>query len=65
MQINGLLWLPPRAPRVVASMGEPILGEVKPSQGRIRVTLSGKTTAQDARSGVVNRRRIGAIPSSA
>ena len=52
MQINGLLWLPPRAPRVVASMGAPILGEVKPSQGRIKVTLSGKTTARDARSGV-------------
>lgn len=36
----------------VASMDAPILGEVKPSQGRIRVTLSGKAISRNARSGV-------------
>jgi hypothetical protein len=36
----------------VASMGAPIIGEVKPSQGRIRVTLGGKAISRDARSGV-------------
>jgi hypothetical protein len=36
----------------VASMGAPIVGEVKSSQGRIRVTLDGKAFSRDARSGV-------------
>ena len=36
----------------VAVMGVPIVGEVKPSDGRIRVTLSGKSISRDARSGV-------------
>ena len=36
----------------VASMGTPIVGEVKPFQGRIRVTLGGKPISRDARSGV-------------
>ncbi|MES2741671.1 MAG: hypothetical protein V4754_12070 [Pseudomonadota bacterium] len=36
----------------IASIGAPIVGEVKPSQGRIRVTLSGKAISRDARSGV-------------
>lgn len=36
----------------VASMRAPIVGEIKPSQGRIRITLSGKTMRQDTRSGV-------------
>lgn len=35
----------------VASMGAPIVGEVKPSQGRIQVTLGGKSLSRDARSG--------------
>lgn len=36
----------------IASIGAPIIGEVKPSQGRIRVTLGGKAISRDARSGV-------------
>ncbi len=36
----------------VASVGAPIVGEVKPSQGRIRITLSGKAISRGARSGV-------------
>lgn len=36
----------------IASIGAPIVGEVKPTQGRIRVTLSGKSISRDARSGV-------------
>lgn len=36
----------------VASMGATIVGEVKPSQGRIRVTLGGKAISRDARSDV-------------
>ncbi|PKB13790.1 hypothetical protein [Janthinobacterium sp. 64] len=36
----------------VASMSAPIIGEVKPSQGRIRVTLGGKAISRDARSGL-------------
>ncbi len=36
----------------VASMGAPIVGEVKPSQGRIRVTLGGKPISRDAKSSV-------------
>lgn len=36
----------------VASMDAPILGEVKPSQGRIRVTLSGKAISRNARLGL-------------
>ncbi|MYM28321.1 hypothetical protein GTP58_08290 [Duganella sp. CY15W] len=37
---------------MVASIGVPIVGEVKPSQGRIRVTLGGKAISRNARSGV-------------
>ncbi|MFS2004146.1 hypothetical protein ACEN9F_11035 [Duganella sp. CT11-25] len=33
----------------VASMGALIVGEVKPSQGRIRVTLGGKAISRNAR----------------
>jgi hypothetical protein len=36
----------------VASMGAPIAGEVKPSQGRIRVTLGSKAISRNARSEV-------------
>lgn len=36
----------------VASMGEPIVSEVKPSQGRIRVTLGGNAISRDVRSDV-------------
>ena len=36
----------------VASMVGPIIGEVKPSQGRIRITLSGKAISRKARSGI-------------
>lgn len=36
----------------IASMGVPIVGEVKPSQSRIRVTLGNKAISQDARSGM-------------
>lgn len=36
----------------IASMGAPIVGELKPSQGRIRVTLGGKIISRDSRSGV-------------
>lgn len=36
----------------IASIGAPIVGEVKPSQGRIRVTLSGEAISRDARSGL-------------
>lgn len=34
----------------IAFIGSPIIGEVKPSQGRIRVTLGGKAISRDARS---------------
>ncbi|MBX9684007.1 MAG: hypothetical protein K2X41_09490 [Hyphomicrobium sp.] len=36
----------------VASVVAPIVGEVKPSQGRIRVTLGGKAISRNARSAV-------------
>lgn len=36
----------------VASMDALIVGEVKPSQGRISVTLGGKAISRNARSGV-------------
>lgn len=36
----------------VASMGAPIVGEVKPTQGRIRVTLSGNPISRDRRASV-------------
>lgn len=36
----------------IASIAAPIVGEVKPSQGRIRVTLSGESISRDARSGL-------------
>ncbi len=35
----------------LASIGAPIVGEVKPSQGRIRVTLGSKAIGRDGRSG--------------
>lgn len=36
----------------VASIGAPIKGEVKPSEGRIQVTLGGNAISRDARSSV-------------
>ena len=36
----------------VASMGVPIVGELKPTQGRIRATLGGKPISRDRRTAV-------------
>ncbi|MCE3605194.1 hypothetical protein LXA47_16455 [Massilia sp. P8910] len=36
----------------VASMATPVVGELQPSQGRIRVTLAGKPISRDRRSAV-------------
>ncbi len=36
----------------VASLGAPIVGEVKPTQGRIQVTLGGRPISRDRRAAV-------------
>lgn len=42
----------------VASNGATLIGEVKPSQGRIRVTLGGKAISRDSRSDVFGHSSI-------
>lgn len=36
----------------IAAMGEPVVAEVKSTQGRIRVKLGGKTVSRNAKAGV-------------